>query len=699
MRRRVAARGVSILARAAILLACGCARDSRQGPVAWLVIEAPDLDPDLLAALGSARVEPACAVVRSIRSGARLTLGIDAAARPHELRVEVPGACPLAIPSSELAPGATDHRTLVPRIEVRLPAHPRDLGYGAPFELGAAARCPGPSGGSVVWRQVSGPAIRDVRTGTDGLRFEARTADVGEVRLDAPARGIVPVSPRTSGAIVIEAAWRPARGEPSPGEGCRVTLSAASRARGLPNVGVGEGVLLAGAGWSVTAAPRGAAAALEPSGAMARLVPDAAGAWVLRDAAGGTLSLQAGRYDETALDCGRSGCHGPIADAVRASPMTTALRRLIGDDARTPDETACAIACHATGEPGTHDGGFSEVASGVDLGSGWSFLPRAARRLGGVTCLACHGPGAIPEPSARWAILRADVCATCHDAPPTYGHVAAWRSSRMARSDADPRTRTDASCARCHTTSGFLASLGGGAVDRTPPPDVETTGIACAACHAAHDPHGNADTARADRLLRDVTLPDSFRGVPVPERSRICVRCHAPAASFASGADGALAPPASAAAIWAGRGGIDPQTGDPLGAPSVHGAVDGGCVGCHRGGPVELERGSGHAFRADVTSCAGCHGDTVPDTAAIGREIRDRAAFLLASLAGVRPPVASDPRHAGTLGLPRDRIGRAVYDVLLVLEDPAAAAHNTPFARALLAAAARVIPGAKGDTP
>ena len=34
-------------------------------------------------------------------------------------------------------------------------------------------------------------------------------------------------------------------------------------------------------------------------------------------------------------------------------------------------------------------------------------------------------PGALPE--ARWSILRADVCAYCHDAPPRYGHVEGWR--------------------------------------------------------------------------------------------------------------------------------------------------------------------------------------------------------------------------------------------------------------------------------
>jgi len=694
--RRRATERASSLTRAALVLACGCAREARRGPVAWLVIEAADRDQDSVVALDFARVEPDSVVARSVRSGAWLMLGIDVLAAPDRIRVQVPGACPVTVSSSELAPDAADHRRLRQRVEVHGPPHPRDLGYDAPFVLEAVAVCPEPSGGRVAWRQVSGPPLRDVRTDPGGLRFEARTAAAGDLLLDAPSRGIVPVSPRTSAAIVLEAGWRPSRGA-SPVAWRRVELASASRARGLPNVGVDEGVLLAGPGWSVTTAPRDAAASLQRSGALTRLIPDVAGPWLLRDATGQTLSLRAGRYDETPLDCGRASCHGPIADAAQSSPMTAALRRLMGDEPVTRGDVACALACHATGEPGTQDGGFTDGIRGLDLGTGWSSLPRGARRLGGVTCLGCHGPSAIPESSASWAILRADVCATCHDAPPTYGHVAAWRASRMARSDADGRARTDVKCARCHTTSGFLASVGDGRVGRASPPGVGPGGIACAACHASHDAHAARGAPDEEHLLRDVPLPDLFRGAPAG-RSRICVRCHAPVASFADTPGGPLPPPASAAAIWAGRGGVDPATGAPLAAPSVHGAVDGGCIGCHSAGPSGLERGAGHAFKADDAACAGCHPTGPPDSDAIGRQLHDRAASVLARLIATSAVIAAGrPRHAETLTLTNDRIGRAAYDALLVLEDPAAAVHNAPFARALLEAAGRASRGARGE--
>ncbi len=665
--------------------------------MAWIAVEPAEpaeADEDSIEALDSARVEPDAVVVRSVRSGARLLIGVDVLALPGEVRIDVPGACPLTVSASELDPPAVDHRRLAPRLALRSPPHPRDLGYDAPFVLEAVPGCPEPAGGSVTWRQVSGPALRGWRTDASGRRFEGRTASWADVGLEPPAHGIVPVSPRTSAAIAIEAEWQPARGEASVVRR-RVELSSASRARGLPNVGVDEGVLLAGPGWSVSTAPHDAAAALQTSGALTRLVPDVAGPWLLRDSAGRALSLQAGRYDEVPLDCGRSSCHGPIAAVEQGSPMTGALHKLIGDDRLGSGGVACALACHATGEPGTHDGGFTDVMTGFDVDVGWTLLPRAARRLGGVTCLGCHGPSAVPETSARWAILRADVCATCHDAPPTYGHVAAWRSSRMARSDADPQARADAACARCHTTSGFLASLRDGTGNRAPPPDVEPIGIACAACHAPHDEHSTRAAANADHLVRDVPLPESLEGASVPRPSRVCLRCHAPVASFAPGARGrTLSPAASAAAIWAGRGGVDPQTGAPLEAPSVHRGVDGGCIGCHSAGPSGLERGAGHAFKAGTTTCATCHTGEVPDSRAIEREIHEQAVTVLARLVEMTPSISTDwPGHTQGLTLANDRIGRAAYDALLVLEDPAAAAHNAPFARVLLEAANRASGG------
>jgi hypothetical protein len=670
MRGRVGARWAPVLA---ILVAC--TKGARERPVAWLVIEPQDAEPDTLEALDALRVTPPEAFVRAVRSGSRVVVGIDVPASAAGVRVDVPGSCPVAVAPSELVAGATVHKLLAPRVAIRPPAHPRDLGRDALFVVDAILGCPAASD-ALAWRQISGPPLRDVHA--DGARLEARTAPAaGRDVAGLPSWGIVPVSARASDEIVLEATLRMSLGGP-PAIG-RVTLAAASRSRGLPNVAVDEGILLAGHGWTLQTAPRGAVERLRAAGDFTALIPDVAGTWLLRDDAGHALSIHSGRYDETPLDCGRATCHGSIASAARESPMTEALHHLAAP------ARPCAVACHATGEPGVHNGGFADLARELGAAVGeadWDELPRAARRVAGVTCLGCHGPGAIPEASARWAILRSDVCATCHDAPPKYGHVSAWQSTRMAMADVDPRTRSPGACARCHTTSGFLASLSGEPDTRQTPAGIPPMGIACAACHAPHQPHDGKASAG---LVREVPRPAWLDGLALAAPSAICVPCHSPTTP-----DATLPPSASAASIWAGRGGVDPETGAPLATAAVHAGVSGGCNGCHSGGRANLERGKGHAFTA-VASCDPCH-VTRPDVAAVDRALRDEATSLLAKVVAMRgPPRAlapdGEPRHTVEGHLRDDPAGRAEYDTLLVLEDPAAGAHNAPFARALLAAA------------
>jgi hypothetical protein len=131
---------------------------------------------------------------------------------------------------------------------------------------------------------------------------------------------------------------------------------------------------------------------------------------------------------------------------------------------------------------------------------------------------------------------------------------------------------------------------------------------------------------------------------------------------------------------------------------SPHGAVQKGCVGCHHGGAAGLDRGRGHGFAADWGACRSCHGDslqddhtTVDQSIALGgralyRRLVDAGAF--GRRQGDGPPSGADPYHATSLYL-KGPLGRAAYDVLLVLEDPAAGSHNAPYARTLLDAAKR----------
>src|SRR5204863_7536275 len=117
-----------------------------------------------------------------------------------------------------------------------------------------------------------------------------------------------------------------------------------------------------------------------------------------------------------------------------------------------------------------------------------------------------------------------------------------------------------------------------------------------------------------------------------------------------------------------------------------HAAIAGGCVGCHRGGPDNLQRGGGHAFRAPTSVCTPCH----PQGAPVAADLRARAQALWRS--AQTGESGRRPAHAGGARVDRRTPrGRALWDLLLVLEDPAAVAHNARYAEALLDAAERVI--------
>jgi hypothetical protein len=98
--------------------------------------------------------------------------------------------------------------------------------------------------------------------------------------------------------------------------------------------------------------------------------------------------------------------------------------------------------------------------------------------------------------------------------------------------------------------------------------------------------------------------------------------------------------------------------------------------------------GKSHGFRASLTGCSKCHSS--PKTR--DPSIRARALSLLAQLDPERAVESARPFHArgaGTTPKTAER-ARALYDVLLVLEDRAADVHHPVYASSLLDAAERI---------
>ncbi len=355
-------------------------------------------------------------------------------------------------------------------------------------------------------------------------------------------------------------------------------------------------------------------------------------------------------------------------------------------------DPACASACHATGEPGTEDGGFSQVVAELGLPmlpADYDDLPQALRRLGGVGCLACHGPTKIPDLSERPLLMSNDVCAVCHDAPPRYGHVQALESSRMAHADSSPAVRNNPECARCHTSWGALGRP-------APAPESSGFGISCATCHDVH-PHGPG--ARAGAAAHEAT----DAGQPRRTAPRFRAARDAPRSSgVVSGAEPALCGLSRAQLqhlAAGGQRGRDRGRAGRLGAGNRRRAGPSGAARGLRQRLFELPRfgaraaaaGKSHGFRAAPAGCARCH-DSPP---ARDPSLGERARLLLARLDPKHSSGgASMPWHASYQVLLRTpQQTRALRNVLLVLEDPAADVHHPSYARALLDSAERLAPG------
>jgi len=649
-------RRIGLLSALVVALSC-----REREPSVWLLLS---VEPADKIELDGATVTPAATLLDRRHDARRLAIRL--ARTQTAVVVRAPGACPLTLTPGELAAGHPLERRLESLFDLGPPA--RVAGFGARFELRAVPRCSEAERTRIELTPTGGAPLDELSSLEGGRVLTGRTRPADT--LAAPAFGIVPVSAARRAATQSRARLLLEDGSHVDRE---LELAAGTRASGLPNVAVDHAVLLAGETPRLSARPEGSTAELVARGSLFELVPDRAGAYGVTDALGRKLNLNAGLYDETPLDCGRSDCHRTLSESERENPMTSALAADLDGRHPLPDPT-CALLCHATGEPGRKDGGFSAILAELKghgaLPEKYSDLPRALRLLGGAGCLACHGPGAIPEASARWAVLRSDVCAVCHDAPPRYGHVAALATTRMARADHDARQRDEPSCARCHTTWGALARP-----ERKPPQEAGPVGIGCAACHDVHPHDDKARPTVQAALLRATPVPLLLDASSAAVRgpSRVCFACHAP--------DGER-PSASATAIWAGRGGIDPATGAELTGSAPHATETRGCLGCHDAGPDSLSLGKGHAFRAPSTICARCHETAVPRST----ELAARARALLEKLAPARARALADgPPHSLPMNAPLPAARqRALHDVLLVFEDPAADVHNRAYASLLL---------------
>ena len=578
----------------------------------------------------------------------------------RQLTVQAAGACPIKLnaPPARAVPRLL-RAELVPRLQIVRDR--AEVGFGENFRLKAVPNCAGPEGSRIRWQQRALPSGE--LTESWGNELNGRMPSLKSVLGKDLPWGIVPISPRTQQKLSVRATLL----SPTGNELGSVTtmLSAAARASGLPNVAVNHTVQLGGGGWQLLKRPLGSHAELGVGDGFSRFIADMPGNFELRDDAGRGLRVHAGRLDAMPLDCGRSGCHAEVVKSYESNPMAKAF------DVVPVAERACAVGCHTQGEVELDDGGFGQVTREMSLAraalTSTDVLPRDLERVSHVGCLGCHGPGAIPEAAARWGIVRSEVCAVCHDSPPEYGHHQAWSETAMAKPPADAGMQ-NAPCARCHTTAGFLHTQAPETPRRDPPPQVGVSGLTCVTCHAVHS------DSKLPHLLRAVKT-EGFPTLGLGS-SQVCVSCH-------SAGSGEEYPSASAASIWAGSGGFEPITGQPLVGPTAHRDQGQGCLLCHGGDTGGLKHGADHSFTASREQCQLCH------AAPLGAsDLRERAETAWTALGF---EAWSQHGHQARVFSRTSARDRARYNLSLVFEDPAFDAHNSAYAELLIAAVERFL--------
>jgi len=371
-----------------------------------------------------------------------------------------------------------------------------------------------------------------------------------------------------------------------------------------------------------------------------------------------TLSLNlTGPLASPPLYVGRAacvGCHPDEHDAWLETPHASAMATL---QASGDGDNELCFPCHAVG-----------------YGRPSGFVSSAATpQLENVQCEVCHGPGsnhaADPGNEPLTVNLDASLCGACHQSchglcgedhhPQFEQWTVSAHASALFTIQLDPDG--DDSCLACHSTDYRLAT--------GDPPTLTTAGqdVECVACH---DPHGGPHPGQLRRPVRE-----------------LCADCHTQGAAAPDGDP----PDQPQVEMLHGTGGVR-LDGAPMAGPHTEHwwGIPAECAHCHvhfepYGGP-DSPVDSGHDFVADLRACAPCH---TPAAArdlldATGDEIRTR----LAHLAPFLDP--SDPAYVDPTTLPPDeleRYRRAVFDMTMVVEDRSLAAHNAPYARALLAEA------------
>jgi len=414
-----------------------------------------------------------------------------------------------------------------------------------------------------------------------------------------------------------------------------------------------------------------------------------------------------------------AGCHpGNAADWAATDHAT--LFTLGIDGIASDHYMERCIVCHTVGyNLDADNGGFDDVAREL----GWAFpshpgpgewqnivdnFPQLAQ-LANIQCENCHGPGSQHKgnPAGIEVSALTGVCATCHDEGDRHNKPTQWKRSGHHLGTSFSRGGSS-SCARCHSTYGFIAY-----VDPLSELDQQVgtgEGVECAACHDPHDVNNPGQL----RTIEDVTLADGTV-VTWGGSGKLCMNCH-------------QARRTGAVVVPSGTTRIDPHhsnQGDMLAANNVaitfgryipssthRDALENACVDCHMGptlGTGELGRFhvGDHTFAMaadmdgivveNVQTCVRCHGDIESFDDIMAREdydgdgtvetareelhgVEDQLAMLIPPLGSTDFPAAGSPANNALTTMQKN----GLFNLNFVHDDASDGIHNYQYAMGLL---------------